>query len=91
MTTETTTTALISPTINLNGSDRDYLVAERRAAMDHLQDAIEALARVTPHGRDYPTDYDRCLDDRQTHFARIQAIKSLREAIYSEAIAIQQQ
>jgi hypothetical protein len=84
-------TALISPTINLNGSDRAYLVEQRCAAMDHLQDAIEALARVTPHGRDYPTDYDRCLDDRETHFARIQAIKSLREAICAEAVAIQQQ
>jgi len=84
-------TALINPTINLNGSDRAYLVEQRRAAMDHLQDAIEALARVTPHGRDYPADYDRCLDDREAHFTRIQAIKSLREAIYAEAVAIQQQ
>jgi hypothetical protein len=84
-------TALINPTINLNGSDREYLVEQRCAAMDHLQDAIEVLARVTPHGRDYPSDFDRCMQDRETHFARIQAIKSLREAIYSEAVAIQQQ
>jgi hypothetical protein len=88
---EATTTALISPTINLNGSDRDYLVAERRAAMDILEDAIGVLARINPHGRDYPADYDRCLDDRQTHFARIQALRALQEALYTEAVAIQQQ
>jgi hypothetical protein len=86
-----TTTTLISPTINLNGSSREYLVEQRRAAMDILEDAIVVLARVSPHGRDYPSDYERCLDDRQTHFARIQALRALQEAICAEAIAIQQQ
>jgi hypothetical protein len=85
------TANLITPTINLNGSDREYLIKYRRDAMDHLQDAVEALAQVTPHGRDYPADYDQCLRDRETHFIRIQAIKALREAIYAEAVAIQQQ
>jgi hypothetical protein len=80
---------MIKPTINLNGSDPAYLVKLRGQAMDHLNDAIEALARVAPHGRDYPDDYDRCIADRETHFIRIQAIKAISEAIYAEAIAIQ--
>ena len=84
-------TNLINPTINLNGSDPTYLIDQRREAMDHLNDAIEALARVTPHGRDYLGDYDRCIADRETHFIRIEAIKALREAIYAEAIAIKEQ
>lgn len=86
-----TTTTLITPTINLNGSDRDYLVNQRLAALDHLNDAIETLARVVPHGRDYPTDYERCLEDRETHFARIQALRAIYETIYAEAIAIKGQ
>ncbi len=81
---------LINPTINLNGSDPAYLVDQRRQAMDCLNDAIEALARVAPHGRDYPGDYDCCIADRETHFIRLEAIKTLREAIYAEAIAIQE-
>lgn len=83
-------TNLINPTINLNGSDPAYLVDQRREAMDHLMDAMEALARVAPHGRDYPGDYDRCTADRETHFIRLEAIKAIREAIYAEAIAIQE-
>ena len=83
-------TNLINPTLNLNGSDPAYLVNQRRQAMDCLNDAIEALARAAPHGRDYPGDYDRCITDRETHFIRIQAIKAISEAIYAEAIAIQE-
>lgn len=82
---------MINPTINPNGSDPAYLVNQRRQAMDCLNDAIEALARVAPHGRDYPGDYDRCIADRETHFIRLEAIKAIREAIYAEAIAIQEE
>lgn len=81
---------MIKPNINLNGSSADDLIRPRREAMDHLNDAIEALARVAPHGRDYPGDYDRCIADRETHFARLEAIKALSEAICAEAIAIQE-
>lgn len=87
----TTTTTLINPTINLNGSDRDYLVNQRLAALDHLNDAIETLATITPHGRDYPTDYDRCLQDRETHFDRIRTLRAIYEDLYAEAIAIKAQ
>jgi len=85
------TTTLINPTINLNGSDRNYLVNQRLAALDHLNDAIEVLASVIPHGRDYPTDYDRCLQDRETHFDRIRTLRAIYEDLYAEAIAIKAQ
>ena len=90
MTTQTETT-LINPTINLNGSDRNYLVNQRLAALDHLDNALGTLATITPHGRDYPTDYDRCLQDRETHFDRIRTLRAIYEDLYAEAIAIKGQ
>ena len=42
---------MIRPTLNINGSSAFDLIDPRRAAMDHLMDAIEALKQVTPHGR----------------------------------------
>ena len=82
---------MISPIININGTSADDLIQPRREAMDHLMNAIEALRQTTPNGRDYPGDYDRCTDDREAHFIRIEAIKAIREAIYAEAIAIKGQ
>ena len=82
---------MISPILNINGTSADDLIAPRREAMDHLMNAIEALRQITPNGRDYPGDYDRCTADRETHFIRLEAIRALREAIYAEAIAIKGQ
>jgi hypothetical protein len=81
---------MIKPTINLNGSSADDLIRPRRDAMGHLRNAIEALRQAAPNGRDYPGDSDRCVVDRETHFARLEAIKALSEAIYAEALAIQE-
>lgn len=82
---------MISPIININGTSADDLIAPRREAMDHLADAIEALTQVTPNGRDYPGDSERCVADREAHFIRLEAIKAIREAVYAEAIAIKGQ
>jgi hypothetical protein len=84
-------TTLIRPIVNLNGSSVADLVDPRREAMDHLMDAIEALKRAAPNGRDYPGDWDRCAEDRAAHYARIGAIKAIREAVYAEAIHIKAQ
>jgi hypothetical protein len=79
---------MITPTINLNGTSADDLINPRREAMDHLMDAIEALKQVTPNGRDYPGDTERCLLDRAEHFARLNTLKAIREQVYAEAILI---
>ena len=82
---------MIRPTLNINGSDAFDLIDPRRTAMDHLMDAIEALKRATPNGRDYPGEYDRCTADRATHFDRLAALHTLREELLDEALHIQQQ
>jgi hypothetical protein len=45
---------LIQPIINLNGQRADVHVADRLRAREIVGDLFEALARLRPHGRDYP-------------------------------------
>ena len=79
---------MISPTLNVNGTSAADLIDPRRAAFDHLTKAIDSLRQVTPNGRDYPGDADRCDADRREHFDRILTLNALREQIYAEAVAI---
>lgn len=82
---------MIRPTLNIGGSSAADLIDPRRAAMDHLMDAIEALKQVTPNGRDYICERDRFIDDRNTHFDRLAALHTLRNELLDEAIHIQRQ
>lgn len=79
---------IISPTLNINGTSAADLIDPRLAAFDALTKAIDSLRQVTPNGRDYPGDNDKCVADRQAHFDRILTINALREQIYAEAVAI---
>ena len=82
---------LISPTLNINGSSADDLIQPRHDAYCALQDAIKALQRVTPNGRDYPGQPDQCDADRQTHYARIKVLHSMAFGIVIEAADIKEQ
>ena len=82
---------MIRPILNINGSSAFDLIDQRRHAMDALLEAIDALKQCTPNGRDYPGHYDRCLNDRETHFDRLAALHALREELLDEALHIQQQ
>jgi hypothetical protein len=79
---------MISPTLNINGTSAADLIDPRRAAFDHLTKAIDSLRQVTPNGRDYPGNAERCDADRREHFDRILTLNALREQIYAEAVAI---
>lgn len=82
---------MIRPTLNINGSSAFDLIDPRRDAMDALMDAIDALKRAAPNGRDYPGDNDRCVADRTTHFDRLVVLHTLREELLDEALHVQQQ
>ena len=79
---------MIRPTLNISGSSAADLIQPRRAAMDHLMDAIEALKQVTPNGRDYICDRERFIADRNTHFDRLAALHTLRNELLDEALHI---
>ena len=82
---------MVTPTVNLNGSSADDLIQPRIAAYDALQAALKALQQATPNGRDYPGDNDRCLADRETHFARLRALHTIASDVMIEAAAIKAQ
>lgn len=82
---------MIRPILNINGSSAADLIDPRRAAMDALMDAIEALKQVTPNGRDYLCERDRLTADRNIHFDRLAALRVLREELLEEALHVQQQ
>lgn len=82
---------MIRPVLNINGSSAFDLIDQRRNARDALLEAIDALKQLTPNGRDYPGQYDRCIADRDTHFDRLAALHTMREELLDEALHIQQQ
>jgi len=82
---------MIHPTLNINGTSADDLIQPRRDAYDLLQVAMVALQQVTPNGRDYPGDNDRCVADRQAHYDRLAAITAIAAEIMAEAISIKEQ
>ena len=81
---------MIKPIININGSSADDLIQPRLAAYDALQDALKALQQATPNGRDYPGDPEKCLADRETHFARLRALHTIASDVMIEAAAIKE-
>jgi hypothetical protein len=82
---------MIRPIVNINGSSLTDLTHPRIAAYDALQAAIKALQQVTPNGRDYPGDNDRCVADRQAHYDRLAAITAIATEIVAEAVLIKEQ
>jgi ferritin len=43
------------PTVNMNGTSGKELFETNLAAVEKLRDAIDALAKACPNGRDYQT------------------------------------
>lgn len=84
-------THLIRPTLNLNGSSREDLVQPRIVAATMIDAVVEALKAATPNGRDYPGYSEMCRLDRDTHYARIDALRRLQADLLDEIRAINKQ
>ena len=82
---------MIRPTITINGSDPEDLIRARLGTCRSINEAIEQLKQATPNGRDYPGDSERCAADRETHYARIAALRDLQGVLLEEALAIRDQ
>ena len=82
---------MISPILNINGTSADDLIQPRMDAYAILREAKIRLQQVTPNGRDYPGDIDKCVADREAHYARLSQINAIMAEIMAEAIAIKEQ
>jgi hypothetical protein len=87
------TSTIIRPIINNNGTSIDDLIQPRLDAREALREAIDALLRVTPNGRDYPGTggVDKCVADRDLHYARIKALAAIGDDLMAEAVSIKTQ
>jgi hypothetical protein len=82
---------MIRPTLNINGSSADDLIDPRIAAYEALQVVKEALAKVTPNGRDYPGDTAQCVADREAHYDRLATLRAIAAELILEVISIEGQ
>lgn len=73
---------MIYPTIHLNGTDKETLLREYRAAYDKLDEAIEALSKVTVHGRDYyPQEPGAYITAREEQVSRILKLATVKDEL----------
>ena len=68
---------MIYPQININGTHPDSLVDDYKEAYTALQNAIKALQKCMPHGRDYQINPAVYNDARQEHTDRIFAVSNV--------------
>lgn len=71
---------MMLPSIHMNGTSRAELLAGYVEAIDALDEAIAALRRAAPNGRDYypqsPQAYPQARDE---HLARLAALDAIRQ------------
>ena len=83
-------TSASAPGTTLSEEIKDSL-ENLRMEGESLDDVIKTLKQVTPNGRDYPGDNDRCVADREIHYARLQMLREIQDALVFEALAIKRQ
>lgn len=83
---------LFAPTIHLNGTSKEALLADLLGAINAIVAAKEALRKTHPHGRDY---YVQPVDPTQLairQFGRREAaLEAVREELTLIAMAVQDQ
>lgn len=76
------------PTVNMNGSGKEYLLSQYTAALLSVQYAIDIVAKSVPHGRDYqtqtPNGYKNAAEEHRTRMQRLNDIRIELETIAVE-------
>lgn len=78
------------PTVNMNGTSGKALFEMNLAAVEKLRDAIDALAKACPNGRDYqtvgPEAMRRAVAEHGQRIERLQYVMAELETI-TESLA----
>lgn len=76
---------MILPTIHLNGTSREALLAELERASSALRHALDALVQASPNARDYypqgPAAFTQAISEHEARCAKVRAVKDEIEAI----------
>lgn len=81
------------PTVHLNGTSKESLIAGYRDAYQAIDAAIDAVRLTGPHGRDYyvQTDPDALQVAIIEHTERLRKLHVLKTEMEELAIAVQDQ
>jgi hypothetical protein len=81
---------MILPIVNNNGTGRDELIEQRRNVSRAINEALDALRLMYPHGRDYQTDPtgEQYKQAQEQHDRRLKALVELNAEILAEARAL---
>jgi len=81
---------MMIPTIHLNGTSKEELCEQIRNAGSALHDAIEALSKAAPHGRDYYPQGDdafrKAQEEHNSRLYRLAAVQAELAQIYGEIL-----
>lgn len=78
------------PTIHLNGSDGNDLLAKHLSARTAIREAALLLEDAQPHPRDYP-DTSKFVLARQAHSRQLAELKAMENYLYEIIQGIQDQ
>ena len=88
--TRRTATGMIVPSVHMGGTSRNELETQMRDALMALASAQEALAAMTPHGRDYYVQPGEALQEaliqHESRRERVDALMTEIGAMYEEIV-----
>jgi transposase len=77
------------PTVHLNGTSREELVSLRLDVVEAIREAVVALRKAAPHGRDYYVQGpDAYATARLIWEGRLAELEGIAERVRSEALDI---
>lgn len=83
---------MIAPTVHMNGTSADDLIAGYRYAMEAVDAAIDAVKATGPNGRDYYVQGPAALEQAQDeHRERIARLGVVYQELLNLAIAVMDQ
>ncbi len=84
---------MTKPTIHLNGSDADSLLEGYMTALTAVQQAIDAVQKTWPHGRDYYISGDAAIHaamhEHRTRLEKLEAVRGELDALTAHVAAQQ--
>jgi hypothetical protein len=84
----------LAPTVHINGTSKDELIAGFANQYEALTDVLRCMERYAPHARDYyvlaggGSKFKAAMD---AHVKRIEAIVQMREDLYAMLEKVQDQ
>lgn len=80
---------MMTPTVHINGTSKQELSAQVEAAYRAVDDAMRALAAMSPNGRDYYVQGDGALARaEQEHASRMARLVSVKNELEEYALSL---